>query len=327
MVKAMAKPFFPWVGGKEKLIPYIRQMLPPVFFQYVEPFGGGGAMLLGLPPKPNRLDIYNDYNNDLSNLFLCTRDRPLALVRDLKFLPLHSRREFELLLQFVRHEELLLTYMEEEREVAEAYFPPEDMSELVKALRGKAELFDVRRAANYFRRCRYSFSGTTNTFGVRPCNLEHFFCSITSASKRLQEAVVENKDGVELIHQRDRPDGVLYCDPPYYEAEGSYESCFTRRDHVRLWAALRECRGYTIISYNDCPYIRNLYKDFYMFTFKRNNPLSQQAGAEYGELLIANFDPRLFFTSQITIFPTVDASRELRLIREPAVELRRKNNV
>ena len=56
----MAKPPFPWIGSKEKIAPYILQLFPPKLTQYVEPFGGSGAVLLALPPDPNRLDIYHD---------------------------------------------------------------------------------------------------------------------------------------------------------------------------------------------------------------------------------------------------------------------------
>ena len=41
----IARPFIPWVGGKEKLVPYVRQVFPDNVSQYLEPFGGGGAVL------------------------------------------------------------------------------------------------------------------------------------------------------------------------------------------------------------------------------------------------------------------------------------------
>ena len=53
----MAKPPFPWIGSKEKLAPYILPAFPPKLRQYVEPFGGSGAVLLALPPDSNRLDM------------------------------------------------------------------------------------------------------------------------------------------------------------------------------------------------------------------------------------------------------------------------------
>ena len=92
----MARPPMPWVGNKEKLLPYIHSILPPKFSQYLEPFGGSGAMLLSLPRKASRLDIYNDFNIDLVNLFVCIRDSPMALLKEIEFLPFHSRAEFDM---------------------------------------------------------------------------------------------------------------------------------------------------------------------------------------------------------------------------------------
>ena len=74
----MAKPPFPWIGSKEKIAPYILQLFPPKLTQYVEPFGGSGAVLLALPPDPNRLDIYNDLDAELVNLFSCIDLRSIS---------------------------------------------------------------------------------------------------------------------------------------------------------------------------------------------------------------------------------------------------------
>ena len=54
----IARPFIPWIGSKEKLIPYIWQVFPPRPKLYLEPFGGGGALLLGIQSKISRMDIY-----------------------------------------------------------------------------------------------------------------------------------------------------------------------------------------------------------------------------------------------------------------------------
>ena len=54
----ITRPFIPWIGSKEKLIPYIWQVFPSNPKLYLEPFGGGGALLLGIQPKISRMDIY-----------------------------------------------------------------------------------------------------------------------------------------------------------------------------------------------------------------------------------------------------------------------------
>ena len=145
----ITRPFIPWIGSKEKLIPYIWQVFPPRPKLYLEPFGGGGALLLGMQPKISRMDIYNDFNCDLVNLFLCARECTIQLVQELKFLPLHSRAEFDLLKEFMKHKELLQQRIANERNAVMECFSGEEREELLQILRERSCLFDVQRAAAY----------------------------------------------------------------------------------------------------------------------------------------------------------------------------------
>ena len=183
----IARPFIPWIGSKEKLIPYIWQVFPPSPKLYLEPFGGGGALLLGMQPKISRMDIYNDFNCDLVNLFLCARECTVQLVRELKFIPFHSRAEFDLLKEFMKHKELLQQRIADERNAVMECFSGEEREELLEILRERSRLFDVQRAAAYYKVCRGSFSGTTTSFGVKPNNITNFLYLFDDASKRLQD--------------------------------------------------------------------------------------------------------------------------------------------
>lgn len=111
-----------------------------------------------------------------------------------------------------------------------------------RALRG-----DVRRAADYFKLIRYSFSGGAKSFGGKVCDIRRFFHLIWECSRRLAEVIVENKDCVDLIRQYDREDAFFYCDPPYFEAEGCYAVEFPKEDHQRLHDALLECKGHALL--------------------------------------------------------------------------------
>ncbi len=75
-VGRIAKPFFPWVGGKLFLLPYIFQLLPRRAPRLLEVCGGSGAVTLGLGAGYAPLRVYNDVDVDLANLFRCARDRP-----------------------------------------------------------------------------------------------------------------------------------------------------------------------------------------------------------------------------------------------------------
>ena len=74
--------------------------------------------------------------------------------------------------------------------------------------------------------------------------------------------------------------------------EKMYKAKFTREDHVRLRDKLATLQGKWLLSYNDCPEIRELYKDYYIIEFERLNSIAQQfdAGCQYKEVLIANYD-------------------------------------
>ena len=60
-----------------------------------------------------------------------------------------------------------------------------------------------------------------------------------------------------------------YCDPPYYDAEDCYAVGFPKEDHQRLHDALLECQGFVMVSYNYCPFIVDLYKEFYIWIASR----------------------------------------------------------
>ena len=234
------------------------------------------------------------------------------------FRSLHSRAEFDLLKEFMKHKELLQQRIADERNAVMECFSGEEREELLEILRERSRLFDVQRAAAYYKVCRGSFSGTTTSFGVKPNNITNFLYLFDDASRRLQDVVIENKDCLDIIRERDGPDSLIYCDPPYFDAESLYAVDFPKEKHEELHWILSQCKGYIVVSYNDCPFIRSLYGDFFILAFRRNNPLSQKAGATYGELIITNYDPRPYIQPQFSMFPAEIENGDLVLVHEPA---------
>ena len=47
-----------------------------------------------------------------------------------------------------------------------------------------------------------------------------------------------------------------------------------------------------MISYNDCDFTRELYDDFYIMHFERQNSMSSKKDSVFEELLITSYDPR-----------------------------------
>lgn len=293
--------FIAWVGGKKALRKLIYTMFPVQFDRYIEVFGGGGWVLFGKPPNLKRkLEVYNDYNSNLANLFYCVKNRTCAFLLELGFLPINSRDEFSMIRTFLEKQEPDTTFLQEELTLAEQNLSLPDYEEIRAILLENAQMTDVKRAAAFFKLIRYSYGSGCTSFGCQPFDVRKCFDAIWQASHRLSETVIENKDFEALIRQYDRDNAFFYCDPPYYETEGHYEVVFRKEDHMRLRDTLKACRGKWMVSYNDCDFIRELYDGYYITAVTRLNNLAQryEGGCEFPEVIITNYDPKEMERSQ-----------------------------
>ena len=239
------------------------------------------------------MEIYNDYNSNLANLFYCVKNRTGAFLKELGFLPLNSRDEFTVIRNFIEKQEPDTRFLIEELELAEKHLMPPDYEEVKKILLENAEVTDVKRAAAFFKLIRYSYGSGCTSFGCRPFDVRNCFDTIWQASRRLADTVIENKDFEALIRQYDRDSAFFYCDPPYYETEGHYAVVFRKEDHKRLRDTLTGSRGKWMVSYNDCDFIRELYAGYFITAVTRINNLAQryEGGCEFPEVIITNYDP------------------------------------
>ncbi len=285
------------MGGKGKLLWLIDRLAPASYARFVDVFGGSGTVTLNRPLRRGCAEIYNDYNSSLANLFCCVKDRPMALLRELGFLPLNARDDFNVLYRFFSRQEFTEDYLAEELGLTQVFLEPPQEEMIRRLMLERTPRGDVRRAADYFKLIRYSFSGGGGSFAGRPCDIRRFFYLVWECSRRLRNVVVENKDFGELIAQYDREDTFFYCDPPYFNAE-HYEVAFPKTDHIRLHDTLAKCKGLVMVSYNYCDFICGLYRDFYIFHTTRPNSMSQTAGSEYEEVVMTNYDPRALGSGQ-----------------------------
>lgn len=280
-----------WVGGKKALRDLIYLRMPREYDRYIEVFGGGGWVLFGKPPD-KCMEVYNDFNSNLANLFYCVKERPMALLKELSFLPLNSRDEFVALRKFLSMEEFKSEHLAEELEIAARFLKEPEAAEIRDILMERASVGDVQRAAAFYKIIRYSYGSGCTSYGCQPFDIRKTFATLWEANRRLKDTVIENKDFEALIRQYDRPNAFFYCDPPYFETEGHYEVVFRKEDHVRLRDTLAGIDGKFMVSYNDCAYIRELYQDFQIEAVTRLNNLAQRYdnGSEFPEVLIANYD-------------------------------------
>ena len=311
----------PWMGGKGQLMWAIQMLLPIHYRTLVDVFGGSGIITLNTAVPKGCLQIYNDLNHDLYNLLFCVKHRPMALTKELSFLPINARDEFDVLLRFLQGEDFTAEYMQKQLELAEVMLPESQAAEVKGLLLKRAALGDVRRAAAFYKLQRYSYNGSGGSYGTASCDIRHFFHEIWECSRRLKDVALENRDFEGIIASRNDPQTVIYCDPPYYEAE-RYAVEFPRSDHQRLHDVLAQHRGFAMVSYNNCDYIRRLYEDFFIYEVERPNSQSKKKNDIYREYIMTNYDPRVF-ASQMTIFGDYSSDGKIcRLVHIPERPLR-----
>jgi len=252
-----------WVGGKRLLRKTIAPLIPTDIKSYIEPFGGG-AWVLFYKDKWADLEIYNDLDGRLANLFRIVKYHPNAFKEEYKYL-LGSR---EMFLQFLQ---------------AKPYT-------------------DIQKAVQFYFLITRSFGGRGETFGtVRKSSggasksQKNVAEKIDAIHNRLDKVMIENRDFEKLIKQYDFEEAFFYCDPPYSCGCG-YEVTTTEGfDHERLREVLGNIQGRFLLSYDDCPKIRELYKGYEMIEVERLNGINNKDGGAqrknkmFKELLIANY--------------------------------------
>lgn len=245
-----------WIGGKRLLRKKIAPMIPENIQGYVEPFGGG-AWVLFFKDKWAELEVYNDLDSRLVNLFNVVKYHPCELARQMCYM-LASREQFE---QQIKQEGIT----------------------------------DIQRAAQFLYIINRSFGAKCESFGTSKSrgikSAGGIVERIGEISKRLDKVLIENKSAFDLIKEYDRENMFFYLDPPYSKGEG-YQVCSTKDfEHKRLAEILKNIKGRFLLSYDDSDIIRELYRDFKIVEVSRENGINRKniKNKEYKELIIKNY--------------------------------------
>lgn len=248
--------FFGWIGGKKLLRKEIVKRFPEKVDRYIEVFGGAGWVLFH-KDRHAKVEVYNDANGDLINLFRCIKYHCCEVQRELLFV-LNSRELFE---------------------------------DFISQYTTKG-LTDIQRAARFFILIKTSYGSNCRNYGCTKKDVNSTIQYLSKVQERLTHVVIENKDFEDLIRVYDKKDSLIYLDPPYFGTEKYYSAKFSLQDHLRLKNTLEKIEGKFILSYNDCEYIRDIYKNFTIEAISRNNNLVgryHDKSNTYKELIIRNF--------------------------------------
>jgi len=242
-----------WIGGKDRIAKKIVALFPK-HKTYCEPFFGSGAVFFA--KKPSKIEVINDIDGRIVNLFTVIRDKKDEFLEYSKY-ELYSRENY------YKYVETLDKGSDVERAVKFFWV----INQTIKGdLLAKSWLTGPNK--NYAKEVQ-------NKLG-----------KIDLIHKRLKNTIIDNRDFEKIIKLYDSPETLFFLDPPYIKNNLYYKTGFDLRDHLRLRNCLKEIKGKFIMTIDDTPFIREKYSDFNII----NNPIRRQSNQQkVNDLIITNF--------------------------------------
>lgn len=239
-----ARPIVRYHGGKWMLAPWIISHFPP-HHTYVEPYGGGGSVLLR--KERAYAEVYNDLDDEIVNVFSVARERGMELHRALELTPF-ARVEFQA-----------------------SYQPTNDPLErarrtVIRAFQGFGSAAACGEASG--------FRGTSSRSGTTPAHdWRNYPDALVATIDRLRGVVIENRDALRVMKHHDRPRTLHYVDPPYVHSTRStkvrhmrpgksYKHEMSDGQHNDLAAFLHGLCGMVVLSGYPSPLYDELYADW-----------------------------------------------------------------
>lgn len=236
-----------WHGGKYYLRKWIVGLMPP-HLHYVEPFFGGGGILLARDPSRDWMatsdeklpsavqgasEVVNDLHGELINFWRVLQDPT----------------NFETFRQRM-----------DKTPFSEAEF--DRAFELAKTESGAAT--DVERAVQFFILARQSRQGLMRDFATLSRNRTRSRINeqasawlnvvegLPKVHQRLRGVVILNQKATDVIRRQDGLSTLFYCDPPYVHdsraTTGEYAFEMSEADHVHLLETLAAVQGKFMLS-------------------------------------------------------------------------------
>jgi DNA adenine methylase len=216
------RPVFKVHGGKYYISDFVIAHFPQNFHKYVEGCGGAASVLLNKPQS--LIEVYNDADPAIANIFHHLKENPeafLALIQGIEY--------------------------------AEASFDNAKIHCHEPGLIGAVSELVVRRMSRGG--LRKAFSWSERLRGGRPGDLnawETYKEHLPLIINRLHNVQVENKPVAELIAAHDAPDTFFYVDPPYLpstrQSNNVYSVEMTEEQHIELLKIANDIQGRILIS-------------------------------------------------------------------------------
>jgi len=271
-----------WVGGKNKLSPFIIKELPEVYGNYFEPFAGGASILFKLlnsDSNAQREYFISDINECLVNTFNTIKFDVELLITELKNDKYTNNKEL-----FYQHRQRYnnIKFLDDEYKIE------------------KAALFIYLNKCCFNGMYRENSQGLFNVpFGDMKNPNICDSVSLRNISKALNDKNVHFSfcNYTDILHIVKEGD-LVYLDPPYLGTFTEYtNNVFENNEQIKLKNFIDELSSknvYVLLSNNDIDFIKKLYKDD-IYKFIHLNTTYSLGGKNVNrfstknELLIKNF--------------------------------------
>ena len=260
-------------GGKSRAVKFLNQFLPE-FEEFREPFFGGGSFMFATMQQfPAAKYWANDLNFDVFCFWNALKTDFAALVESIANIKKNRHNGRELFFELLE--------------------------------KRKGEMSDFERAVDFFVLNRITFSGVVDSGGYSEQAFQSRFTD--SSIERLKKIapLVErihftHGDYLDLLESPGE-NVFIFLDPPYFSATqsklyGKRGALHQQFDHERFAKAMRECPHNWLITYDNSPFICDLFSDFHQLKWELQYGMNnyKQNGAAMGkELLISNVALRL----------------------------------
>lgn len=227
-------PILKYPGAKWRLADWILEHMP-LHESYLEPYFGSGAVFFNKPKS--RIETINDIDGAVVQFFRVCRERPDELARAIGLTP------------WAREEFLGSVIMDNT--------PAEEEVERARQYAVRCWMTFGARASNK-KGWRHTTSKEGNGGPANPSIWRKLPDLIYQVGERLLDAQIHNRPALELIHEFNGPEVLIYADPPYVRktrtANGAqYRFEMEDAEHTTMLEALRNHRGMVLLSGYDCP--------------------------------------------------------------------------
>lgn len=235
-----------YAGGKTLAVGHIVELLPDNTKRVISPFFGGGSVEIAINKHLGLEVIGYDIFDILCNYWKFQIEKPKLLYEELKKIK-PSKKTFEKI-------RLILNDVWR------------------KGLKLDPLTLAVYYVYNFNLSYGPGFMGWSSDIYLDETKYKRMIEKIRDFAP--QNLKVDCADFQEVI--KNHPDDFLYCDPPYYIGKDSkmFKGIYPMRNipvhhngfaHEALRDLLKKHRGGFILSYNNCPTIKEYYKEFQQF--------------------------------------------------------------